>query len=149
DDQQAVLERFPGAYPGQGWLRADCPLCPDRGKDGEGVGTLGLNTDTGGYNCFRCGATGWVPGFAADADLPGERQDPDAPPGVPPPEGFIELGVEPGRSASATLEARAYLAARGVSLDAIRGAGIGVCLRGRCRGRIVVPHEPGPRSWGG
>jgi len=62
----AVLEAYSGgARSGRmttqsGWIRARCPICEaDGSKDRKE--SLGLNTKTGGFNCYKCQTHGRLP----------------------------------------------------------------------------------------
>lgn len=122
-----------------GFARSDCPFClevvgkPDRKQ------CFAVNTKTGFFRCWRCGTKGKLDDVG---DSEGEVEAPakkDAAV-VEPPEGFVELGVEPGSSAFCTEEARAYLCRRGLADPGVWAAArIGCCLEGRFGGRVVVP----------
>jgi DNA primase len=64
-----------------------------------------------------------------------------------PPESFLPLFEEPGRSALVTEDARAYLLARGLGPAKWGAAGIGACTSGLYAGRVVVPVLAPSGEW--
>lgn len=134
DQAEKVAAAFAG-HIGRGWIRANCPLCVEDHKI-----SMGLNTSTGGYNCFKCQTTGW---------LPPEFRDWEAldPPEVAPiersviqmPEGFVHIYEEPGWSAGLFDRARDYMERRKISASTCAAAGIGAVTRGWLVGRVIIP----------
>lgn len=121
-----------------GWHRAACPICPlVNGKSG---GDSFAIRDSGVYMCWRCGSSGRVRDFEG---LGGAPEPTEAAGGevsaIEPPEGFLELGREPGASAMVTAQAREYLLGRGFDKPLWRAIGLGVVLSGYYGGRIVMP----------
>lgn len=167
DEWAAVVEAFAGKA-GRGWLRAECPFCADAGKVGRAV-TLGLNTATGGYNCFRCETRGRLPEHLLDEvpylppaePLPGAPAERRDPPELP--EQFLPLFHGPHAAAEYLDPARAFLRDRGArrpegGLDdgALTAMFVGAAVTGRQAGRVIVPlldyERPDPwdmRSWRG
>jgi hypothetical protein len=140
----------------EGWVRVNCPYCLDRVGKADRRASIGFNVKSGYFRCFRCKAKGRARGFEDIA-----QGDKWAPPLAPqerevclPPQGFVALRDEPGRSAAATTPAWDYLAARGVSVQAIEEADIGFIV-GQYPGsiwahRVVVPIcDPDAGSWVG
>lgn len=121
-----------------GWIRGACPFCPTlRGKSGGD--SFGVNTATGGYNCFRCGTKGWVRLEDAPAAGPIKVEEPAEKPKMRLPEGFSPLWKGPALDSFVARPARTYLDGRGLGAEIIRSAQIGVVLNGYYGGRIVVP----------
>ncbi len=130
-----VLVATAGRRPGKhGWIRVNCPLCASVVGKSDKRASLGVFPSSGYYHCFRCYSAGWT----------GERTGEEfAPPKevveLAPPDGFVPLWVEPGRSAEALAPARRYLEARGIGFTTWQAASIGACLTGSAKKRIVVP----------
>lgn len=135
DQAEKVAAAFAGNL-GKGWIRATCPLCPEDHKI-----SMGLNTATGGYNCFKCGTTGWLPPEMRDFDVPTEEQvqEPRERPVLDLPEGFVKIYEEPGWSASMFDPARAYMEKRKISDSVCAAVGIGAVTRGWLVGRVIIP----------
>jgi hypothetical protein len=105
-ERDAVVAAFANAN-GVGWLRAECPICiADGSKDLKR--SLGLNTATGGYNCYKCGARGRLRdehiqqlGTLVDLEIDDVELDvtrfEDEKFGEPAP-GFVRVFEEPGLS---------------------------------------------------
>lgn len=128
---------------GHGWLRANCPLCESTGKPDKKK-SLGFNTRSGGWNCFKCGSKGRLPkklleitAFEGEA-APVERKS-DPPPQMELPRGFCELYSDLGMTSILLEPARRYLFDRGVSPHIGKELGIGGVVSGFYAGRIVVP----------
>jgi len=144
DQAEKVAKAFAG-HTSRGWIRVNCPLCVRDYKM-----SLGLNTKTGGYNCFKCGSKGWLPPTLRDLV-------PDDQPAKPEPEkvvmtlpdGFIEIYSEPGWSASSFDNAREYMRRRGISDSICAGVGVGGVLRGWLAGRVIIPiiEDDQVRGW--
>jgi hypothetical protein len=58
-----------------------------------------------------------------------------------PPEGYMPLYEEPAVSALVTEPARNYLLRRNVPVETWRAVGIGVCLEGNYKNRIIIPVQ--------
>lgn len=134
-----------------GWLRANCPFCVLASGREDKRTSLGFQSQSGFYRCYRCGAAGRlrVSGLpVAGTGLTGlERAEDgpkDAPTEIEPPEGFLPLGLGYARSAVVTEGPRRYLESRGFDEAIWRAVGLGVCFEGRAKQRIVIPIlEPG------
>jgi len=121
-----------------GHVRVGCPACIDRVGRADRKRSCSVNTRNGWWRCFRCDFRGRLPGFD-DAD--GFEDDSegweDVPTEVEEPSDFHAL---PGMARS--LEApRKYLRERGISFEAVKGAGLGYAIRGKHRGRIIMPID--------
>ena len=138
----AIHGRSPNA---QGWVRACCPFCVlVVGKEDRKF-SLGYNTATKGWHCFRCGEKGRLPG--GDIQVPPSPVEPRKAVVIPPPPAFVSLGTEPGLSAYVTGPFRSYLKARGVSETVQREAKIGACVGGRFANRVVIPVRAPDGRW--
>ncbi len=132
----------------RGWARVLCPFCAERlGSPGRKA-TFGYNIKSGWYGCYRCDASGRLPSQAQDgvedwSPRPAGEQEP-APSPLPPPEGFYALA---GNLAVSLRPAHAYLAGRGVDASVVEAFGIGACIRGPMRGRVVVPLRDDDGAW--
>lgn len=132
DVQDAIAGLRPNS---RGWIRANCPFCPERAGKEDTTRALGVNAVSGKYVCWRCGARGRLRGFDDFADEPAAASD--AQHSVPLPEGFVSL-----HDAWASLTAApavGYLRSRGVGGGKAAEVGIGACFRGRYAERVVVP----------
>lgn len=142
-EQDEVLAVLPEAItsPNSTWARANCPFCSGITGKRDKRRSLGIDTASGYYHCFRCDTRGRITSdeFAPVdlADRPTNAEEGVQEP-MPPP-GFLEIGIGPGRSAEVLRVPREYLLGRGLSMQRIREAGIGACLTGEYSGRIVVP----------
>lgn len=124
-----------------GWYRTNCPVCVMRtGKDDKRW-SMGFHPDTGRYKCFRCQTGGVLTDDFSDmADANPEDEEDEEIFTLPPPDGFMLLGEEPGTTADKTEEARWYLEDRNVPLATWRACGIGVTYTDKkFRNRIIVP----------
>lgn len=138
----------------RGWVRFHCPACIDRVNKEDRNKSAGLNTNTGGYHCFRCGLVGYLDGYGSGPEG-AQRQRVHLggwEPADPPP-GFVPLGDGAGRSSARYRRARQYLVRRHVPPEMWFPLGIGACdvaecneydvetvkLARRMNGRIVVP----------
>jgi hypothetical protein len=134
-----VREAFGGGVR-PGWQRTRCPLCATRIGSKDWRGGLGLNGSDGKWHCFRCGAFGGLPELRdedADARTADDALVPAEPVEVA--ENWYSLA---GDEASASVlfdPAWDFLAQRGVWYELVEQAHIGVCLRGNCAGRVVIP----------
>lgn len=142
-----VVDAFAGRV-GAGWIRADCPECELATGKRDKKQSMGLNTATGGYNCFKCGTTGKLPEHLLDQVpyvSPADRSpEPERPP-VQLAEGYLPLHVAPFSTAHQLEPARAYLRSRGqdrgygISDEVAAESGVGAVVWGRLRGRLIVP----------
>lgn len=130
-----VLEAMMEAQPsGNGWSRANCPLCVYYGEPSEDRRqSFGVH-ESGKWHCFRCGAFGFLGDGASEAP-----QGDSTPDFMEPPEDFVPLASSDGQRSIALAPARAYLASRNVGLELIERTGIGACASGKYAGRIIVP----------
>lgn len=143
-----------------GHARSNCPFCPGRVGKEDKKQCLAISTTSGWYNCWRCGITGRLDGEEFTTDAP--QLSPQEKVVMGPPEGFYELGTEPGFSAISFEDAREYLSTpigkrtswgekgRGLADPAVwRAAHIGATYSGRAAGRVVVPLlSPEGQWWG-
>lgn len=123
-------------------VRILCPFCVSS-KTNRPDYSMFLHGMTGRFRCFRCGTFGTLPGFEGVEELPYDDAAWD------PPEGFYRITEEPAASSRALAPAREYLVGRGIGIDLLREAGVGACLRGRMRGRVVVPITDAGGVWRG
>jgi len=126
-----------------GWVRAPCLFCPIRvGKEDKTL-AFAYNAHTGVYRCMRCGVSGKI--GAAQSMVPSAvvaaagTVDYDPNEATQPPEGFYRLDCEPALSAMACRPAYDFLEARGITSEKIHKAQMGVCLKGKYFGRIIIP----------
>lgn len=130
-----------------GFARANCPFCITVVGKEDRKQCFAVDTRTGFFKCWRCGTKGKLDDVAdlASEAAPPEKKIESV---VEPPEGYMELGAEPGLSAVCTEEARDYLCRRGLTNRGIWAAArIGCCLDGRFGGRIVVPVTAAAGCW--
>jgi hypothetical protein len=101
---------------------------------------MGVHSETGHVHCFRCGFRGRLEGEDFQSPTPESSNEGNAVSAIPPPEGFVPLGEEPGSGALTFQEARDYLLVRRkVPLPSVRRMRVGACAEGWYAGRIVVP----------
>jgi len=137
EEAEKVARAFAG-HTAKGWIRTNCPLHEDYKE------SLGLNTKTGGYHCFKCGIRGWIPPELRDL-LPIDEEDDDKPAEPPKvmtlPEGFIRIYEEPGLSAQIFEPARNYMRGRKnpISDSICAAVGVGAVLSGWLVGRVIIP----------
>lgn len=128
----------------RGWARADCPFCLGRvGKD-DRKACFGLNANNGKFHCFRCGIGGRLGGFD-EIEFDGAVED--GPNAIVPPEGFEELAKPPLRGAMCAEPFLRVLRKRGVRDEMVAQLGIGACLEGVYRNRVVVPVKDDDGGW--
>lgn len=132
----SVIGALAGRKPNRaGYARANCPLCAlAKGSEDRDLSLWG-SAEIGRWGCFRCGAGGRLE--AEDGFEP--RGKPEERPQVELPEGYYQLGLEPGLSAVSLAPAREYVRRRGVSERMLREAEVGACASGPAAGRVVVP----------
>jgi hypothetical protein len=139
-----------------GWIRINCPACPDRGRTPDRDRSLGVNSSTWRYVCWRCGARGWAcewdgndaPDvrvvFPFAAETPGDGFEwPDGP------EEFVPLWTDDARRSPACAGPIRYLGQRGFKRSHAALANIGACFEGRYVGRVIVPHTNLDGTWWG
>ena len=141
DDWDLIVEAFQSAPVGTGWVRTACPICERDTGRADKKQSLGLNRETAGYNCFKCGSHGKLP-----TRFMLELGEWDPTPREPPPREPVELAIgymplygEPWESVSELSFARDYLTGRGLQQDALAEAGVGAVIAGRLGGRVIVP----------
>lgn len=132
-----ALERTRGAGD---YRRCACPICDDPSPN-----AFWIHVPTSFFGCWSCGTKGRLPG-ADDDDVseppPPEEVDRSL---LEAPEGFMPLtedddGLQP---------ARRYVASRGITRRIAAEAGLGACLEGKHRGRVVVPVLDTAGKWVG
>lgn len=155
----AVVQAF-ASMSGRGWLRAECPMCLAEGASHDKKKSLGLNTATGGYNCYKCGARGRLPeeyqeqlGELIDLELVerrlDDRDDGDEIQRGDPAPGFVRIFEGAGLLDPAHNDIRFYVTApktvflhgqrcRGIPAERARQMQMGTGV-GRCTGRVVTP----------
>lgn len=133
----------------KGWIRANCPVCEMRLGKADSKRSFGFNVKTLRFECYRCEVKDYLGRPPEDYTQFTDAMDdaPAAPTFLDPPEGFCELGTEPGRTAMMLGDARDYLAARGLSEQMIYEARIGACSRGYWAGRIIIPVLSPEGAW--
>jgi len=175
EETEQVLGALHGVRVGRtGYLRTECPVCPQREGTRDRRQSLSLHAPTGWWSCYRCrargraqdadlvGLLGGVGAFSGGAPL-GTHAPSGGPCGPfggplgaePPPEalsqpqGWLPLGAGAGATALSAHPHRAYLAARKVPPEAVAGAGVGCVLRGYWAGRVLVPVLSPGGAWQG
>jgi hypothetical protein len=148
DDWNLVIDAF-GGMNGKGWIRANCPFCEQKEGTPDRRQSMGLNTETGGYNCFKCKTTGIIPEDLRD-------EIPYMPPSeaatevekkiVQPCYGYMPLFEEPGLSSPDLDIVRDYVTRKGgfpkgreLTVEACAAARLGAILHGYYGQRIVMP----------
>lgn len=156
EDRKAVLAAFAGKH-GRGWLRVNCPRCEPKTGKPDKKASLGYNTATGGYNCFKCGTTGKLleserdelprlEGAAEEEQLPGDAEAPE------PCWGYIPVFAGEGLAMAALQPTRDYYLGRGLTPEAGAAAGVGGATWGMNQGRLLVPlpdYERPEARWRG
>lgn len=121
---------------GREWVRINCPCCEIRTGKPDRKSSMGVNTRTGKYSCFRCAVRGDLESLDFFEEM--RRGEPalDADPTPELPESFVELST----GALCVETARRYVKEkRGLSDNLIAEARIGACTTGRFAGRVVIP----------
>lgn len=128
----------------------NCPLCPTRYGSPNRTWSCVFYWASGFYKCFRCKAIGVVDGWADQTVQVSSLQEPqDAQKEPIVLEGFYAFADEVMRTSMTAREPIGYLHSRGVSDATIRDVGIGMCINGELRDRIVVPLvDPHGELWG-
>jgi hypothetical protein len=145
---RAVAGRVPNA---KGWIRANCPFCEWRKGSEDKQQSFGVHVTRLWYSCFRCEAKGRLP-YDLDewAEFADQYEEPDSEeqPFLDPPESFVPLAEEPAVSSMTYRRALLYLMRkRQLPLWLIKKVGIGACLEGEFRYRVVVPITDDAGSW--
>jgi hypothetical protein len=110
----------------RGWLRMPCPWCTS--SKGRTEPTLGLNGNTGGYGCLRCGKTGWLREYRSLEIEPQEAGPIEI---VSPPDGFALLAEDDAWNSESYREPREYLLGRGFTRERIDSMCVGATLESR------------------
>lgn len=139
----AVAGRLPNV---KGWLRATCPFCEWRMGSRDKHMSFGVHAASRWYKCFRCEARGRVP-EPLDGFEDFTYEEPEAPESLDPPETFEELAREPAASAMSYRAPRRYLMRRGIAPRVIAQVGVGACVDGEFKGRVVVPIKDNTGAW--
>jgi hypothetical protein len=168
-----VIAAFSGWGGAPGWWRTECPRCLELDGKVDQKKSLGYNSETGGYNCFKCGMHGCLPltyrtilgeidEFALATRQPQVLVEQEV---VQLADGYQPIFEEPHASNPAWAWARNYLTAprgvltaqggkaRGLSAETCAAAWVGAGMFGRLAGRVVVPipdyrNPEGPwRGW--
>lgn len=150
DNDDLVLEVYHLGNPtAKGWVRGNCPFCPDViGKEDNDT-SFGIQEGTGWYMCFKCETKGRLKNppdyFPVDMEYAEHLDNEDR--FMEPPSEYIEL-AEDGLKSMLCRPARRYLVQRGYDdLDLWAHAALGCCLRGRYAGRIIVPIRDEDGRW--
>lgn len=129
----------------RGWMRSPCPFCFTVHGKRDRKASLGIQTLTGVYHCFRCGTSGTLEGYGdpeADTGPIDFSQPAGEAPGptlLKPPADYWRLDSRVARTSESLAPAYAYLAQRGVSASTIKAAAIGACASGYWANRIILP----------
>ena len=149
EEAQDVARALVGRTPEHGgWTRTNCPLCLNHGEVREDTKMSLSVSQRGYYQCWRCGAKGWL----ADDDralLPQDEAQDSVEVVFPPPQGFASLAELCGSVfAQAVFD---YLRSRRLDVDLMEHVGMGACLTGWLAGRVVVPvlGPNGRSNWRG
>jgi len=168
-----VIAAFSGRGGAPGWWRTECPRCLELDGKADQKKSLGYNSETGGFNCFKCSMRGCLPltyrnrlgeidefALATRQPVPAPEQEV-----VQLAEGYQPIFEAPYASNPIWGWARDYLTAprgaitqqgakaRGLSHEVCASAWVGACAFGRLTGRVVVPipdyrNPEGPwRGW--
>lgn len=135
---------------GSGWYRASCPLCLINLGKTDARQSLGILVGVWKWHCFRCGASGRLPGAPTGletVDIPAEVEQVD-PAKLQAPDGFTLLADGDGAEALSFADARMFLQKRGVSRQTCRAIGIGATLKGNAAYRVIVPVKCGDEWFG-
>ena len=154
EDRESVMRAFAG-MPGRGWIRTNCPCCERKTAKPDHKASMGYNTETGGFNCFKCGTHGQL--FQDQRESLPQSAPSDAPVEEVPPEvawGYTPLFEGPGLGSRELDGARDYYCGRavhGLSPEVGRVTGVGTSSWGILNGRIVVPFPDyeKPGAWAG
>jgi hypothetical protein len=152
EEWEYVVRGFSGMS-GTQWLRTSCPRCLEQDGKSDGKKSLGYNTRTGGYNCFRCGMKGSLPPTYRDRLGGGIDPVVHAGPEIvepvrDPPEnalGYTPLFEGPAYASLIYDRSREYLVGsralkcRGLRESACKEAGIGASIIGKFNNRVIVP----------
>jgi hypothetical protein len=138
-----------------GWWRAHCPFCEDRKGKADHKRSLAINVASGRYVCWRCNARGRVDpsrvlGHAAVADAKTAalraRLVSDV---LGPPPRWIPLDDQRAMQAASLTWVYNYLASRGVTMQPVIEARIGVSLDSLWFGSVIVPLLDAEQVWRG
>lgn len=150
DQEQQVLDAIAGRHPNaNNKVRANCPFCVTVADKVDRKQCLELDLVSGWSKCYRCDTRVKLTEIPFDTSslttAPREER-----PAVNLPEGFVPLWKPEGKVSVSCEPARKYLRKGriGITPEIIAGARIGACVRGRYRGRIVVPIYKGGKLVG-
>lgn len=141
-DNARVAEAL-GRAKGRGvWRRAQCVFCIDAG-DRDRKLSLGINTVSGRWHCFKCGRWGRLDGHEATETFTIE-DDVKEIVEIPLPDEYEPLWEGTGSRANVFAPARDYLLkTRKLSPEVIEEYQIGACAEGFYEGRVIVPVRYG------
>ncbi len=124
-----------------GWARLNCPFCIDRRGNDDTNQSMGFRPDNGFYVCHRCDARGKADPLDASAIAPVAKKV--VVEEFPLPEEFVpfELDhIDPESPASLFFDKfNNYLNFRRVAVANRLAIGLGYCITGNYKDRIVVP----------
>ena len=131
--KEAVAGRTPTMT---GWIRVECPFCVERTAKRDTRLSFGLNTETGGYHCFKCAIKGFLGGY--------ENLDFDVKPKQETQEEIIPEGYEPfyteKNKQNRLLEPyKDYAISRGLKPALWEKLQIGCCRDGKFFNRLIIP----------
>lgn len=138
-----------------GWIRFNCPMCELRHGKADRKQSAGLNARSMIYSCFKCDSKGRLRHAPDEYDLPPlEEETAEVVHYIDPPPEFVELGSDEGRDNPFYEPAWEYLTratdlgGRGMTEERIMELGIGACLEGDYRGRVILPvRENNVGAW--
>lgn len=142
-----VVETFGGCVTTSGWIRRNCLVCEEVTGKADLKQSMGLNTATGGFNCFKCGTKGHLPEHLLD-EIPyaAVTETVIEKPHVEVLEQFYPLYEGEWASAEWLEPARQYVRNRGskrpeggLPESVGREAFLGAVVTGRLAHRIIVP----------
>lgn len=144
-ERDAILANVIGEEPNsQGWVRINCPVCPEKKGGIDTRRSLGYRPVTGGFKCFRCGVSGRMQGegyvLPEKADA-GEKEPVD----LSARDDMFRLWDD-SWDAESMRGARAFMQGRGFSRRDMRRADVHVDI---ARHRVVVPHKDFDGEWWG
>lgn len=141
----AVIGKRPNP---SGWVRVNCPVCPERIGKIDKRGSLGFRPKTGGFKCFKCGVRGRMEG--KQYVLPEEADKDKSPDAVEIPKSdFFPLWKDVGWTSESLAPAREFLFRRGFSRADMTTADVHAAVSGKYAGRVIIPHEDEHGEWWG
>lgn len=127
------------------WIRYNCPFCLSRTGKPDKRESMGYNRESGISHCFKCKKKvklntqevdkilGTRHGSVPDIYKATEEE------AAEPPEDFTPIWCEPAASSMFYQPAISFLKSRGIPQHVWRDAGIGACITGRHKGRVIIP----------